>query len=44
MPVLVVKGDSGETLVPLAREFVLEVDLEAGRIVAVKPELTDAQD
>jgi len=44
VPVLVVRGESGETLVPLAREFVLDVDLEAGRIVAVEPELTDAQD
>jgi 16S rRNA processing protein RimM len=43
VPVLVVRGESGETLVPLAKAFVLEVDLEGGRIVAVEPELADAQ-
>jgi len=42
-PVLVVKGASGETLLPLARSFVLEVDLEAGRIVVVEPEGIDAE-
>jgi 16S rRNA processing protein RimM len=43
VPVLVVRGESGEMLVPLAKEFVLEVDLEGGRIVAVEPEMADAQ-
>jgi 16S rRNA processing protein RimM len=43
-PVLVVRGDGGETLVPLAGQFVKRVDLAAGRIVALRPELVDAED
>jgi 16S rRNA processing protein RimM len=40
-PVLVVRGARGETLVPLARDFVREVDLAAGRLVVVVPQLVD---
>jgi 16S rRNA processing protein RimM len=40
-PVLVVKGARGETLVPLARDFIREVDLAGGRVVVVVPELVD---
>jgi ribosomal 30S subunit maturation factor RimM len=39
--VLVVRGDQGETLIPLADAFVKRVELAAGRLVAVKPELLD---
>jgi 16S rRNA processing protein RimM len=41
-PVLVVRGPAGETLIPLADEFVRRVDLASGVLVAVKPELVDA--
>lgn len=41
-PVLVVRGRGGETLIPLAEEFVRRVDLPAGLLVAIKPELVDA--
>lgn len=41
-PVLVVRGGGGETLIPLAEAFVRRVDLAAGLLVAVKPELVDA--
>lgn len=41
-PVLVVRGAGGETLIPLAEEFVRSVDLARGVMVAVKPELVDA--
>ena len=42
-PVLVVRGGrGGEMLIPLAEEFVRQVDLEHGRLVAVTPELVDA--
>jgi 16S rRNA processing protein RimM len=41
-PVLVVRGRGGETLIPLAEDFVRRVDLDAGLLVAVKPELVDA--
>ena len=37
-PVLVVQGPEGEVLIPLAQDFVHEVDLPAGRMVAVAPE------
>ena len=40
-PVLVVKGRKGEVLVPLAETFIRNVDLEAGRVVVVIPELVD---
>jgi 16S rRNA processing protein RimM len=39
-PVLVVQGPEGEVLIPLAPEFVREVDLPGGRLVAVRPEAT----
>ena len=42
--VLVVKGPSGEVLLPLTCEFVKAVDLAGGRIVASPPELIDARD
>lgn len=38
-PVLVVRGARGETLVPLAESFVRQVDLAAGKLVVVVPEL-----
>ena len=37
--VLVVRGAQGEILIPLADSFVKRVDLAAGRLVVVKPEL-----
>jgi 16S rRNA processing protein RimM len=40
-PVLVVRGPRGETMVPLAESFVRTVDLAAGRVVVVVPELVD---
>jgi 16S rRNA processing protein RimM len=40
--VLVVRGAQGEILIPLADPFVKRVELAAGRLVAVKPELFDA--
>jgi 16S rRNA processing protein RimM len=42
--VLVVNGASGETLIPLADGFVKSVELDRGRIVALRPELADAAD
>ena len=42
-PVLVVRGPQGEVLIPMAAAFIRRVDLEGGRIVAVKPELVDAR-
>jgi len=42
--VLVVRGTEGETLIPLADAFVRSVDLSAGRVVVVVPELVDAKD
>jgi 16S rRNA processing protein RimM len=42
--VLEVKGDSGEVLIPLADAFVSRVELDRGRIVALRPELVDAAD
>jgi 16S rRNA processing protein RimM len=41
--VLVVRGASGETLIPLADAFVRAVDLARGRLVVVVPELVDAK-
>jgi 16S rRNA processing protein RimM len=41
--VLVVLGDAGETLVPLAEPFIRQVDRAAGRLVVVVPELVDAE-
>jgi 16S rRNA processing protein RimM len=40
-PVLVVRGPRGETMVPLAESFIRTVDLAAGRVVVVVPELVD---
>jgi 16S rRNA processing protein RimM len=40
-PVLVVRGPRGETMVPLAESFIRSVDLAAGRVVVVVPELVD---
>jgi 16S rRNA processing protein RimM len=37
VPVLVVEGDEGEALIPLAEPFLRRVDLEAGRLVAEIP-------
>ncbi|PYQ55187.1 MAG: 16S rRNA processing protein RimM [Acidobacteria bacterium] len=42
-PVLVVRGPRGELMIPMADAFIREVDLEHGRLVAVEPELMDAQ-
>jgi len=42
--VLVVRGVSGETLIPLADAFVRTVDLPGGRVVVLVPELADAKD
>lgn len=41
-PVLVVRGDRGETLVPLATDFVKKIDLEGGRMVIEEPEYASA--
>ena len=41
--VLVVRGDQGELLVPLADEFVRSVNLPEGRIVVKRPELVDVE-
>jgi 16S rRNA processing protein RimM len=41
-PVLVVGGDRGETLVPLATDFVKKIDLEQGRMVIEEPEYASA--
>jgi len=40
--VLVVKGAAGESLIPLAEDFVRRVDLTQGRIVVRPPEYVDA--
>jgi len=41
--VLVVRGGSGEVLVPLAEHFIRGVDVHRGRIVARRPELVDVE-
>jgi 16S rRNA processing protein RimM len=41
-PVLVVGGDRGETLIPLATDFVKKIDLEQGRMVIEEPEYASA--
>ena len=41
-PVLVVREGAGETLIPLAADFV-QVDLQGGRIVATLPETVDVE-
>jgi 16S rRNA processing protein RimM len=40
--VLVVRGRGGETLIPLADEFVREIDVPGGRLVVRLPEPADA--
>jgi 16S rRNA processing protein RimM len=40
--VLVVRGPGGETLVPFVSDFVREVDVARGRIVALRPEYAGA--
>jgi 16S rRNA processing protein RimM len=40
-PVLVVRGDAGEVLIPLADTFVKRVDLDAGVLVGRAPELVE---
>lgn len=42
-PVLVVRGDQGELLLPLVHDFIRQVDLEGGRLVIAVPELLDAR-
>jgi 16S rRNA processing protein RimM len=41
-PVLVVRGDRGETLIPLATDFVKKIDLAEGRMVVEEPEYASA--
>lgn len=41
--VLVVRGEAGETLVPLAEPFLRQVDLAAGRMVVERPEAVNAR-
>ncbi len=41
-PILVVRGPAGETLVPLATDFVKQVDLAEERIVIERPEYAGA--
>ena len=41
-PVLVVRGAGGETLVPLATDFVRQVDLAGERILIERLEYSDA--
>lgn len=42
-PVLVIAGERGETLVPLAEPFIRRVDLGLRRIVLVVPEVVEAR-
>jgi 16S rRNA processing protein RimM len=42
-PVLVVQGQGGELMIPLADAFVHEVDLARGRMVATRPEMIVAE-
>jgi 16S rRNA processing protein RimM len=41
-PILVVRGSEGETLVPLATDFVKQVDLAGARMIIARPEYADA--
>ena len=41
-PVLVVRGEGGEILIPLAQDFVRRVDLEGGRMVVEMPLMVEA--
>ena len=38
-PVLMVRGERGEILIPMARDFVMRVDLGQGRMLVRVPEL-----
>jgi 16S rRNA processing protein RimM len=38
-PVLMVRGERGEILIPMAQDFVRRVDLEQGRMLVTVPEL-----
>lgn len=40
--VLVVEGEAGEMLVPLAVDFIVRVDLQSGRLVVEPPVMADA--
>jgi 16S rRNA processing protein RimM len=42
VPVLRIEGPAGETLVPLAADFVRQVDLDRRRLVVAVPEVEDA--
>lgn len=42
-PVLVVRGPHGELLIPMADQFIREVDLAHGRLVAIPLEPVDAE-
>jgi 16S rRNA processing protein RimM len=42
-PVLVVRGEAGEQLVPLAADFVKRVDAQRGRIVVAIPETVEVR-
>ena len=42
-PVLVVRGPQGELMIPMADQFIREVDLEHGRLVAMNLEFADAK-
>jgi 16S rRNA processing protein RimM len=42
-PVLVVRGPRGELLIPMADQFIREVDLAHGRLVAIPLEPVDAE-
>jgi 16S rRNA processing protein RimM len=39
--VLVVLGKGGEVLIPLAEQFIKDVDVTGGRLVAVRPEMVN---
>jgi 16S rRNA processing protein RimM len=39
--VLVVRGNGGEVLIPLAEQFIKNVDVAGGRLVAVRPEMVN---
>jgi 16S rRNA processing protein RimM len=42
-PVLVVRGPQGELMIPMADQFIREVDLEHGRLVAANLEYSDSK-
>jgi 16S rRNA processing protein RimM len=41
--VLVIRGEGGETLLPLAERFVSRVDVAGGRLLAARPEYVEAK-